>query len=196
MPGRISLVRLRDVHPSLSSVIVSSMILFAAGTVGAKAADLSQDDLATISTSVQSALAAAASGGSAATAEALKTATLTLLSQYPQNGPEVAAAIIADALADGASPQAVGQGLGEAALGAGAPGSNEIADAIGGDGDSETLAAFDTTVSGAPGGSALAAEADAAAQKRVPSAFGGVTIGGSVGVTGAGGNACLTPSCT
>jgi len=146
---------------------------------------------------VQSALAASASGGPAATADALKTATLTLLGQYPQNGPEVASAIIADALADGASPQAVGQGLGEAALGAGAPGSNEIADAIGSDGDSEALAAFDTTVSGTPGGSALAAEADAAAQRRVPSAFGGVTIGGSVGGTvGAGGGACVTPSCT
>src|SRR5690242_13480692 len=107
MPGRVPLGRLRDVHPSLSSVIVGSMFLFAAGTVGARAADLSQSDLATISTSVQSALAASASGGPAATADALKTATLTLLGQYPQNGPEVASAIIADALADGASPQAV-----------------------------------------------------------------------------------------
>jgi hypothetical protein len=161
-------------------------------------ADLSQTDLAAISASVQSALSGAAAGGPAAMADAVKTVTTSLLGQYgAQNGTQVAAAIIADALADGASPQAVGQGMGGAALSVGAPGANNIADAVGGGGGSDTLAAFDATVSGQPGGEALVAEADAAANKRKPSALGGVSVGGpSGGTTGVGGGYCVNPSCT
>lgn len=185
----------RHARLRISSLIGASLIVLVVGTAPALG-DLSQTDLSAISANVQSALAGAAQGGPTALADAVKTATTSALGMYgAQNGPQVAAAIIADALADGAPPQAVGQGMAAAALGIGAPGSNTIADAVGGSGGADVLAAFDAALAGTPGGEALIAEADAAANKRTASAL-GITVGGGIGVgVGVGGGFCVNASC-
>lgn len=178
-----------------SLLVASSLFLLTAGTAPALA-DLSQTDLAAISTAVQGAVSGASQGGPAAMADAIKTVTDDLVGKFGNaNCGQVAAVIVADALADGASPQSVGQGIGEAALTVGPPCSDQIADAVGSGGGAEVLAAFDAAVSGQPGGQKLADEADAAANKRNPSAF-SVSVGGSVsGSVGVGAGFCVNASC-
>jgi len=163
--------------------------------------DLSQADLGAIATAVASALASSSQGGPAAMASALASLTTTDVNQYgAANASIVASAIIADAIADGDTSTGVGQAMGQAALASGAPASNDIADAVGGSGNTELLAAFDASVSGAPGGAALEAEADDASYHRKAPLIGGVTVGGGVSGAGAGFGAglavCVNPSCT
>jgi len=112
-------------------------------------------------------------------------------------GKDVAAQIIADALADGATPKEIGEALAEAALELGAPMSTEIADAIGGLGDGETLAAFDAAVAASAGGAELASEADAYAERRRKPPI-DVNVGGDISGAGTGpnGSGCINPSCT
>ena len=186
----------------VASISALAMVLATAPAFG----DLSVTDLGAISTAVSSAVATPSPSSSAGTpsapTQALTSLTTSSMGQYgPANGPTVASAIITDAVADGASPQSVGQAMGEAALAIGAPGSNDIAQAVGEDGDSEMLAAFDAAVAGAPGGAELQTVADNAGNKRQTNSSFGVNIGG--GVVGAGGPSigggialCVNPSCT
>lgn len=195
---------MRHVYRAGAVISISSftMMLATAPALGA----LSESDLGAISTAVSNAIASSSSGGGQpALTQALTALTASSVNQYgAANASSVASNIMQDAIADGASPQSVGQAMGAAALAIGAPASNDIADAVGEGGGTDTLAAFDASVSGAPGGAELEAEADGAAGKRKHTAFGSVNIGG--GVTGAGGALglglglgialCVNPSCT
>jgi hypothetical protein len=155
-----------------------------------------------ISSTVSTGVSGASASGPAAIVDAIKTAAEVEMKQFGvAEGKDVAAQIISDALIDGATPLEVGQALAEAALELGAPLSTDIAGAIGGLGDSETLVAFDATVAGSAGGAELAAEADAAAGTTQPAGTlgtGGAEVGGGVSGTGTGpsGSGCINPSCT
>jgi hypothetical protein len=160
-------------------------------------ADLSPDNASAISTSLSTALTAVTQPDNAAKAAAIQAQTSSLLGQFgPDSSEDVAAAIIVDALSDGASPQAVGTGLAHAALALGGSGGTAIADAVGRSGNADVLAAFDAALSDADNGDELEEEADASASVHF-SGFGSVTIGGGVTATGgAGGAPCPHPSCS
>jgi hypothetical protein len=167
-------------------------------------ASIAPGDASAIGSAVTTAITGAAPGGQSAITDAIKTAAETELKQYgPDNAKEVAADIIADALAGGATPQELGEALAEASLELGPPFSTDNADAVACAKDSETLGAFDVAVSGSPGGQQLAAEADAEAAKCAlrgggPLATGSVEPGGSVTGTGKeeNGSGCVDVSCT
>ena len=150
-------------------------------------------DPSAVSSAVTTAIAGANSGGPSAITEAIKTATETQLHQFgPADAKAVLSDIISDAMAGGATPQEIGQALAEAALELGAPFSDDIAEAVGASGDSETLAAFDATVAASPGGARLAEVADANFGKNTPAGPLGVgavvSVGGGVSGAGVGAN--------
>src|SRR5215472_602326 len=98
--------KLKLTRRNVRALLLSSAVLLAGA--GQAAADLSQSDMAAISAAVQSALAGAANGGQAAQVDALKAVTMGLLGKFgADNDPQVVNAIVADALADGASQQTV-----------------------------------------------------------------------------------------
>ncbi len=180
---------------------VALAALTAASTIFAAAPAVAAVDPAPISVAVTTAISGATPGGPAAVTSAIKTTIETELHQVNEvDAKAIIADIIADAMKAGATPQEIGQALAEAALDLGAPLSNDIADAVGGSGDSETLAAFDTTVAASAAGAQLAAEADAHANHNEaggPLGLGGISAGGGVSGagTGPGGSGCVEATC-
>lgn len=136
-------------------------------------ADLSDSDLAAISNAVASALAGASPTGPNAVADALKT---VIVGEITQNGPDnaqaISATIIADALADGAPAQSIGDAMGSAALALGAPSANEIADAVSTNGDVGMLQSFDAAVAASPSGGEIQAEEESTSNRRRALAIG------------------------
>ncbi len=158
-------------------------------------------DPSAVSSAVSTAISGSTANGPSAVTQAIKEAAKTQLNGLPPGEvTNVIAQIIADAIADGATPQEIGQALGQLALELGAPDSTLIADAVGEGGDTELLAAFDTTVASAVGGAALASEADAhsgGSQPSGPLSVGAVvSVGGGVSGAGGGinGSACVETS--
>jgi hypothetical protein len=186
-------------RPGLRTALTRSVV----GTVafiifGSSAlAALSPDNASAISTSLSTALTAVTQPDNASKAAAIQAQATSLIGQYgPDNAEDVAAAIIADSLADGASPQAVGMGLAHAAVGIGGNGGTAIADAVGRSGNPDILAAFDAALADSANGDELEEEADASASVHF-GGFGSVAIGGGVTAAGgAGGAPCPNPSCS
>ena len=176
-----------------------ALVALTAGGAFTSAASAAVDPTA-VSSAVSTAITGATPNGPPAVTVAIKATVEAELKQFgTADAKSVVTDLIADAISDGATPQEIGQALGQAALELGAPDSNAIADAVGGAGDSEILAAFDTTVASSVGGAELAAEADAHTGQNQPSgplAVGAVSAGG--GVTGAGtsanGSGCVETS--
>ena len=145
---------------SRSVTLTTAMLMFTC-TLAPAVADIGQSDLATISSAVAQALQTASSVGPSAEASALQPLIQADIGQYgPDNQKEVAATIIADALADGSAADSVGKAMAQAALALGKPASLEIAQAVGECGNPEVLAAFEEAVRGQPGGDELADEAE------------------------------------
>jgi hypothetical protein len=136
------------------------LILLAVPAFGA----LSPADQGAIGSAVSTSINAASAGGPSAIADAIKVAVEAQIGKYgPANAQDVAAEIIKDALAAGATPEEIGQALAEAALELGPPMNLAIADAVGSAHDADTLAAFKLALADKPGGAELIAEADAKA---------------------------------
>jgi hypothetical protein len=183
------------------STIALAVFTAAGSSIFAAAPAAATVDPAAVSSAVTTAISGATANGPTAVTDAIKAATeAQLKAADPADAKTVLQDIIADALAAGATPQEIGQALAAAALELGAPMSTEIADAVGGSGDSETLAAFDTTVAASAGGAQLAAEADGHAnqnQQGGPLGMGGISAGGGVSGagTGVGGSGCVEATC-
>jgi hypothetical protein len=199
---------------AVAMLSVSSVVLMPASGGAA----VGQGDLSGITAAVDSAIASAKAGlpqgasqaqVDAAVAAALSSITQSLISSNSSANPMIVAeAVIAAADRDGASPQAIGAGLGAAALAESPSVGLEIADAVGATAPNGATQAFQATANGAgtTQGQSLASAAgtyesigagggqNGGGNSQGQNFFGGGNSQGQNG--GGGGGGCRNPSCT
>ena len=200
---------------AIAMLSVGAMAL-SVSTVGA-AAEFSTGELATISSTVDNAIAQAKASLpanatqeqiNAAIAGAISNATQSLITQFGQMSPMlVAEAVITAATDDGASPRAIGTGMAEAALAeTNSTTGLEIADAVGATAPAGAIRSFQETADASHSslGQTLASAAgsyeNVGAGGRGGNGNGQGNFGGTGGAGGAGGGGggggCRNPSCT